>query len=114
MTPEGTQTYTPAPGFVGIDFFVYTITDGHGGTDSATVTINVKPADSVTILERALPEIDGVYEAELAVAVQLFVVAAIVTPPDVISQLMLAIPMCLLYEAGILAAAMLARRPAAA
>ena len=33
-----------------------------------------------------------------------FVVAAIVTPPDVISQLALAIPMCLLYEAGIIAA----------
>jgi len=33
-----------------------------------------------------------------------FVVAAIVTPPDVISQLLLAIPMCLLYEVGILAA----------
>ena len=46
--------------------------------------------------------------------VGIFVVAAIVTPPDVISQLMLAIPMCLLYEAGILAAVMLSRRPAAA
>ena len=33
-----------------------------------------------------------------------FVIAAIVTPPDVISQLALAIPMCLLYEAGIWAA----------
>jgi len=33
-----------------------------------------------------------------------FVVAAIVTPPDVISQLALAIPMCLLYEVGIIAA----------
>ena len=33
-----------------------------------------------------------------------FVVAAIVTPPDVLSQLLLAIPMCLLYEVGILAA----------
>jgi sec-independent protein translocase protein TatC len=33
-----------------------------------------------------------------------FVVAAIVTPPDVLSQLLLAIPMCVLYEAGILAA----------
>jgi len=30
-----------------------------------------------------------------------FVVAAVVTPPDVISQLALAIPMCLLYELGI-------------
>ena len=33
-----------------------------------------------------------------------FIVAAVVTPPDVISQLALAIPMCLLYEVGILAA----------
>lgn len=30
-----------------------------------------------------------------------FVVAAVVTPPDVISQLALAVPMCLLYEMGI-------------
>jgi sec-independent protein translocase protein TatC len=33
-----------------------------------------------------------------------FVIAAIVTPPDVISQLALAIPMCILYEVGIIAA----------
>lgn len=33
-----------------------------------------------------------------------FIIAAIVTPPDVVSQLALAIPMCLLYEAGIWAA----------
>ncbi|QIL44894.1 twin-arginine translocase subunit TatC [Acidovorax sp. HDW3] len=33
-----------------------------------------------------------------------FIVAAVVTPPDVISQLALAVPMCLLYEVGILAA----------
>jgi sec-independent protein translocase protein TatC len=33
-----------------------------------------------------------------------FVVAAVVTPPDVISQLALAIPMCILYELGIVAA----------
>jgi sec-independent protein translocase protein TatC len=33
-----------------------------------------------------------------------FVVAAIVTPPDVVSQLALAIPMCILYEVGIWAA----------
>jgi sec-independent protein translocase protein TatC len=35
-----------------------------------------------------------------------FIVAAVVTPPDVISQLSLAVPMCLLYEAGIIAARM--------
>ena len=35
-----------------------------------------------------------------------FIVAAVVTPPDVISQLALAIPMCILYEVGIVAAQM--------
>jgi sec-independent protein translocase protein TatC len=33
-----------------------------------------------------------------------FVLAAIVTPPDVVSQLALAVPMCILYELGIVAA----------
>ncbi len=33
-----------------------------------------------------------------------FIVAAVITPPDVVSQLALAIPMCLLYEVGIWAA----------
>ena len=33
-----------------------------------------------------------------------FIVSAVVTPPDVVSQLALAIPMCILYEIGILAA----------
>ena len=38
------------------------------------------------------------------VIVGIFVVAAVITPPDVVSQLALAIPMCILYEIGILAA----------
>lgn len=33
-----------------------------------------------------------------------FIVAAVVTPPDVMSQLALAIPMCILYEVGIIGA----------
>ncbi|HEY2929540.1 twin-arginine translocase subunit TatC [Piscinibacter sp.] len=33
-----------------------------------------------------------------------FIIAAVITPPDVVSQLALAIPMCLLYEIGIWAA----------
>ena len=42
--------------------------------------------------------------------VGIFILAAVITPPDVISQLLLAIPMCLLYEAGIIASRMLVRR----
>jgi sec-independent protein translocase protein TatC len=33
-----------------------------------------------------------------------FIIAAVITPPDVVSQLALAIPMCILYEVGIWAA----------
>jgi len=39
-----------------------------------------------------------------------FIIAAIVTPPDVVSQLALAIPMCLLYEVGIWAAQIFIRQ----
>ena len=52
-------------------------------------------------------------EARGYVIVGIFILAAIVTPPDVVSQLLLAIPMCLLYELGIFAGGLL-KRPAAA
>lgn len=42
-----------------------------------------------------------------------FVIAAVITPPDVVSQLALAIPMCLLYEAGIWAAQIFIRNTTA-
>ncbi len=42
--------------------------------------------------------------------VGIFIVAAVITPPDVISQLLLAIPMCLLYEVGIIAAKLVGRK----
>ena len=38
-----------------------------------------------------------------------FVIAAVVTPPDVISQIALAVPMCILYEVGIWGAKWFAR-----
>ena len=52
-------------------------------------------------------------EARGYAVVGIFIIAAIVTPPDVVSQLMLAIPMVLLYEAGILAAALVTPRRSA-
>lgn len=44
------------------------------------------------------------------VIVGIFIVAAIITPPDALSQLMLGIPMLLLYEVGVIAAGIIARR----
>lgn len=43
-----------------------------------------------------------------------FAIAAVLTPPDVLSQTMLAIPMCLLYEVGIIGARTLTGRETAA
>ena len=45
------------------------------------------------------------------VIVGAFVVGAIFTPPDVVSQFMLAMPLWLLYEAGIIAAGWMAKPP---
>ena len=42
--PDGRFTYTPNPGFVGIDRFDYRISDGFGGFDDGTVTLNVSNA----------------------------------------------------------------------
>ena len=42
------------------------------------------------------------------VIVGAFIIAAVVTPPDVTSQLLLAMPLCVLYEAGLLAASLIA------
>jgi VCBS repeat-containing protein len=38
---NGTLTYTPNLNFLGTDAFTYTITDGQGGTNSATVNLSV-------------------------------------------------------------------------
>ena len=46
------------------------------------------------------------------VVVGAFIVGAIFTPPDVVSQLMLAIPLCLLYELGMLLARFVSTVPA--
>ena len=44
------------------------------------------------------------------VIVGAFIVAAVVTPPDVLSQVMLAVPILVLYESGIIVAAMIGKR----
>lgn len=44
LNPDGTLTFTPDANFDGSVTFDYTIDDGHGGSDTATVTINVLPA----------------------------------------------------------------------
>jgi len=48
------------------------------------------------------------------VLIAVFVIAAIVTPPDAVSQTIMAVPMYLLYEGGILFARLMRRGRGAA
>ena len=49
---DGTDvTYTPDPNFQGTDSFSYTISDGNGGTDAASVTIRVVPVNDVPVAQ---------------------------------------------------------------
>jgi len=48
------------------------------------------------------------------VIVAIFVIAAIITPPDGLSQIMLALPMCVLYELGLIVARAVAKPRAVA
>ncbi len=59
----------------------------------------------VMILARVgIVSIDKLKQFRSYFIVLAFIIAAVLTPPDVVSQLALAIPMCLLYEIGIWAA----------
>ena len=67
------------------------------------VTFEV-PVIVVVLVMTGMVSVEKLREIRSFVIVGAFIVAAVVTPPDVVSQLMLAIPLCLLYEVGIIAA----------
>lgn len=67
------------------------------------VTFEV-PVIVVVLVRMGFVTVARLKEIRPYVIVGAFVVAAIVTPPDVTSQLLLAVPMCLLFEIGLLIA----------
>jgi sec-independent protein translocase protein TatC len=62
------------------------------------------PVVVVVLVRMGLVTLAKLKEIRPYVIVGAFVIAAVVTPPDVLSQLLLAIPMTLLYELGLLIA----------
>ena len=51
INPDGTLDFAPNPDFNGPTTIQYTIDDGNGGTDTATVTINVAPVNDAPVAE---------------------------------------------------------------
>lgn len=62
------------------------------------------PIVVIVLVRFGIVSIEKLKEIRPYVVVGAFVIAAVVTPPDVLSQLMLALPLCLLYELGLIAA----------
>ncbi|MDD5057135.1 MAG: twin-arginine translocase subunit TatC [Sideroxydans sp.] len=70
------------------------------------------PVVVVVLVRMGVVSVEKLREARPYVIVGAFIVGAVLTPPDVISQCMLAIPMWLLYEAGVVVGSRM--RPSAA
>jgi sec-independent protein translocase protein TatC len=73
------------------------------------VTFEV-PVVVVVLVMTGVVTVEKLRDIRPYVIVGAFVVAAVVTPPDVVSQLLLAIPLCLLYEVGIFVGQFVERR----
>ena len=62
------------------------------------------PIAVLLLVKFNLVKVSALKEARSYVIVGAFIIGAILTPPDVISQVVLAVPLWLLYEAGVLVA----------
>ncbi|QIM48030.1 twin-arginine translocase subunit TatC [Pusillimonas sp. DMV24BSW_D] len=91
------QSITPAPDIEAYVSFVITMFMAFGITFEVPVAV-------VLLVKSGMVSVQKLRSARGYVVVGAFVIAAIVTPPDVISQFMLAVPLCVLYEVGLLVA----------
>jgi sec-independent protein translocase protein TatC len=97
------KSITPAPDIEAYFSFVLTMFIAFGITFEIPIVV-------VVLVRMGLVSVEKLAQARPYVIVGAFVIAAIVTPPDVLSQFMLALPMCLLYEAGLLLARFVKKR----
>lgn len=91
------QSITPAPDIEQYLAFVMTMFLAFGVTFEIPVIV-------VLLAKFGWVNIETLKEARPYVIVGAFIIAAVVTPPDVVSQILLAVPMCLLFEFGLLLA----------
>ena len=96
------KSITPAPDIEAYLNFVLTMFVAFGVTFEVPIVVIVLVAFNIVSLEK-------LKAWRSYVIVGAFVIAAVVTPPDVLSQLLLAIPMCILFEVGLLCARFVAK-----
>lgn len=96
------KSITPAPDIEAYLSFVLTMFVAFG------LTFEI-PLIEVVLVRTGMLTVAKLKEVRPYMIVGAFVVAAVVTPPDMVSQMLLAIPMCLLYEFGIILAQLMER-----
>lgn len=96
------KSIVPAPDIEQYLSFVMTMFLAFGMTFEVPVVV-------ILLVKVGAVTVEKLKEARPYVIVGAFVIAAIVTPPDVISQFMLAVPMIVLYEVGVFIAGMLTK-----
>ncbi|MBS0321301.1 MAG: twin-arginine translocase subunit TatC [Proteobacteria bacterium] len=94
FTPAGVQMMTDIDKYLSFVLWMFV---------AFGVTFEI-PVVVVVLVRLGIVPLAKFKEFRRYVIVGAFVVAAVITPPDMVSQLMLAVPMCLLYELGIFAA----------
>ena len=92
------ESITPAPDIEAYVSFVLTMFFAFGITFEVPVAV-------VLLVKSGMVSVDKLRSARGYVIVGAFIIAAVVTPPDVVSQFMLALPLCLLFEVGLFVAA---------
>lgn len=94
VTPEGVAMATDIDKYLSFVLGMFAAFGAAFETPVVVVLLHRMGAVSLDALKKARPY----------VVVGAFVVAAVITPPDVLSQVLMAVPLVLLYETGILAA----------
>jgi sec-independent protein translocase protein TatC len=96
------QSITPAPDIEAYLSFVMTMFLAFGITFEVPVAV-------VLLVKAGIVDVKKLSSARGYVIVGAFVIAAVVTPPDVVSQFLLAVPLCLLFEIGLICARMISK-----
>jgi sec-independent protein translocase protein TatC len=97
MTPDGVKMFTDIEKYLS---FVMTMFIAFGIVFETPVVV-------VTLVRTGIISVVKLKEIRPYVFLGAFVIGAIFTPPDVLSQFMLAVPLYILYEVGILAASII-------